>query len=1201
MSQPTGTGLTPTHDLERLIDLFRLPKFYYEGFIFRRTILLSDGAPPKRTDQNALWAKYYVQIAGTTMSCWDAAEIEMAAQEGRQVAPTYTNITDARVDLPDPHSSAHSTELLNPPSPHLFFLNNAGRNKFGFACLDQHSLLAWVSAIRLSSWERSRLFEIYTGTLLGLRFFNHLDSPTPNEKAEGYLTIRFPKDTEWTKVWAVLVRDKALLNGTAPQNYYLKDNKWNRRGSLFNLAGLVNKTQHSPSSSTTLIDPDATRTEPGLVFYPKKGAKKHIGILTNISFAAAVYPESRALIESSTMFKLEGRFEGIMASHDGRPSESQTASVDQEGFILATPDEGTECDMLGWLLGVMSAFRLYGKPAKFNYDPTDPNSFYFAYPIGPERERLFLDCQTVAESLDVQEHSLAQLRQKFTSLVAARLHLPRKSVADLPESVHEPYEPIVTTPQSIDEPLSYLSAQSPSSQPALKSLDHSSTPRSPPSVTLQPSPASESPASDPNSSYSDPPLTSEIPENALRPPTSEPPSSDHHSRSPVTPQSQSELLEVGKPARPLSTLDDDLVSFAAYVTYEDPVDTPEVPTSLLISSPSPASSPSKSPSATLAPITEKTHQSSSDNPPDPVSPSRQAASQSAANDPIPEGYEDMIYALSLVDQESPMVPPPQEDSIGPSKSAQAPSTRSDSPQLEFLSRPPPASVSPQPNSAPISPDAQAVKPSFPSSFAAGKKGAARLAAAQAAQAAGKASGFRPGKPGRTASAGQKKPPSSWNSSDSEDDDDDENPNDDDDEEDEDEEGEEDDRLKKHRLTTAMPSSISQVNSERGFQANQERKTMLLPQATTREGTYSMYSTGGPTSDSRPISQAVSSAGGSGGGAGGEMGQFPNPANRREVPAVLRDQPAETGAENNGLRPAFSQHGLLHRVMQERQEKSAKSIQEAAHWSGEPLVQVNHKPPPIQSGLLGAIASHERDRKRDGGMGAMLTERARERALRQRETDELQRQSMFMMAGAGPMGFPNQPGFNQLPMLQMMYNHQPHLFPTAAGMPTPYEQMMFQQHQFQLQQQAILNAQQYMVGAPYPYSAAPLLQQQQQQQQSLANGANPSGTLSTHQSVYGFPLNIQQQQQQQQAQFGFLPLPSQQQQQPLTLNPHLNPQHQASLNNHHPGPVVGRPASAAAPAPLLPGSSSATTLASAAAAAGNPSSNGPNHLYSYHQS
>lgn len=153
-------------------------------------------------------------------------------------------------------------------------------------------------------------------------------------------------------------------------------------------------------------------------------------------------------------------------------------------------------------------------------------------------------------------------------------------------------------------------------------------------------------------------------------------------------------------------------------------------------------------------------------------------------------------------------------------------------------------------------------------------------------------------------------------------------------------------------------------------------------------------------------------------------------------------------------------------MQEKQEKSIQSIQEAAHRSGEPLVQVNHKPPPPQNGLLGAIANHERDRKRDGGMGAVLTERVRERKAlegRQREMEEMQRASM-VNGGMGMMGYPNYGPMMQAGMMPMMYN--PSMMGGMGGMGSPpgsgggYEQMMYHQaHQMQMQQQAMLAAQQ----------------------------------------------------------------------------------------------------------------------------------------------
>jgi len=480
----------------------------------------------------------------------------------------------------------------------------------------------------------------------------------------------------------------------------------------------------------------------------------------------------------------------------------------------------------------------------------------------------------------------------------------------------------------------------------------------------------------------------------------------------------------------------------------------------------------------------------------------------------------MIYALSLADENPSVVPPTKETTIRSSSASPnpaspnpaspnpaSPNPASPNPaslQHEFLSKPPPAPASPQPESAPISPEPHSTKTSFPSSFAAGKKSAARLAAVQASQASGKAAGFRPGKPGRSASAAPKKPSTTWNSdSDDEEDEDNRNEEDEEDEEDAEEAEEEDERLKKYRLPTAIPRSVS----ERGLQPNQARQNLNQLQA-SREGTYSMYSTSGNPQDGRPMSQAVNQ--------GTEVGQFPNPASRREIPAVLRDQPAEPAENDPSLRPAFSQHGLLHRVMQERQEKSAKSTQEAAHRSGEPLLHVNHKPPPIQSGLLGAIASHERDRKRDGGMGAVLTLRAREQAMRQRENDELQRQSMMMMAGApGAMGYPaaGYPNgmMNQAAMMQMMYNPQMMAAGGMMGGGATYEQLLFQQHQMQLQQQAY--AQQcYM--APYGYPAVgqqgPMMPNGGMMNQGMPNG----GMMSAHQSMYGFPMQQQQQQQQQ---------------------------------------------------------------------------------------
>ncbi|KAI8444367.1 hypothetical protein BY996DRAFT_2754019 [Phakopsora pachyrhizi] len=378
------------------------------------------------------------------MSSWDAAELDLAASQGHHVSPSYTNITDARVYL----LSDLDPSSLDPPHPHVFYLNNAGRNKLAFACPDQNSLISIVSAIRLATWERSRLFEIYTGTLLGLRVPQSSDLPPIKEITEGWLTVRFPGDTEWVRVWCTITDKNHMHSGgsgggrssVSAQGH--RESLWNRRASLFNLAGFGNRSSSQPDHHTGPSPPSDLESEPTLVFHSKKGNKRSIlGSMTALTLAAAVYPESRALIEASTIFKLEGTFKRLNPDDSSDQHHIQSHSqLGPEGFILATPGEGNSLnDMLAWLLGIMGAFNLYGRPNQLNYDPSDPSSLYFAYPLDPAR--LFLDCQ-VARQLDVNQNSLRQIRLGFISLVAQAAHYglkpegPADSSADhsLPQS-----------------------------------------------------------------------------------------------------------------------------------------------------------------------------------------------------------------------------------------------------------------------------------------------------------------------------------------------------------------------------------------------------------------------------------------------------------------------------------------------------------------------------------------------------------------------------------------------------------------------------------------------------------------------------------------------------------------------------------------------------------------------------------------------
>ncbi|KAL7423905.1 hypothetical protein Q5752_001490 [Cryptotrichosporon argae] len=140
---------------------------------------------------------------------------------------------------------------------------------------------------------------------------------------------------------------------------------------------------------------------------------------------------------------------------------------------------------------------------------------------------------------------------------------------------------------------------------------------------------------------------------------------------------------------------------------------------------------------------------------------------------------------------------------------------------------------------------------------------------------------------------------------------------------------------------------------------------------------------------------------------------------------------EPGAQ---LTKAFAPHGLLQAGLQDREDRSAKKQEELARETGSSLVSVPSKPPPPQTGLLGAVAAHERDRKHAGGIGATLTDRDRERRLaedRQRKIEELQRQQMEHMAQFGASGgFPQYPQFPypQMPQMPQIPGYSPYMSP-----------------------------------------------------------------------------------------------------------------------------------------------------------------------------
>lgn len=67
-------------------------KIYYSGPLVRRLERQPDGQKPHKDDG---WVDVWAQLGGTTLSIWDMKEIREASREGKEVPPSYVNVTDA--------------------------------------------------------------------------------------------------------------------------------------------------------------------------------------------------------------------------------------------------------------------------------------------------------------------------------------------------------------------------------------------------------------------------------------------------------------------------------------------------------------------------------------------------------------------------------------------------------------------------------------------------------------------------------------------------------------------------------------------------------------------------------------------------------------------------------------------------------------------------------------------------------------------------------------------------------------------------------------------------------------------------------------------------------------------------------------------------------------------------------------------------
>ncbi|KIJ10915.1 hypothetical protein PAXINDRAFT_101856 [Paxillus involutus ATCC 200175] len=123
------------------------------------------------------------------------------------------------------------------------------------------------------------------------------------------------------------------------------------------------------------------------------------------------------------------------------------------------------------LVALHDAFELYGRPKSYTWDPRDPLSTMFAYPVGPGRDLLFLD-RELAETMNPREDRTSATRSRLLNVVLEQMRGADPQLLD--EAPAPPPLSLNTPPPSQQRPLhpppSGQSDEQPPQLPQLSSL-----------------------------------------------------------------------------------------------------------------------------------------------------------------------------------------------------------------------------------------------------------------------------------------------------------------------------------------------------------------------------------------------------------------------------------------------------------------------------------------------------------------------------------------------------------------------------------------------------------------------------------------------------------------------------------------------------------------------------------------------------------
>lgn len=367
---------------------------YNEGYLMILNDLNSDGKP----SADRRWVEVYGKLTGTVLSIWDATSLESADDEP---TPVYINITDSTFKtiplLPSPNG-----DLAN-----IIVLSTTLKNRYLLQFATPTLLHGWTAALRLALFENTSLQEAYTGALLSSKGskLNGIRTLLTETKFrhEDYVSVRFGSGMPWKKCWAVV----------SPSD--------------------VKKKKHLPPPCT-------------IAFYEDKKKVKcpPLALITGAYAAYAVYPQSSILINGSTMIKIEGKvaFNDVEGEKDASVFIMPEAHAGVPGFET----------LIRFLIPVLDAFHMYGRPQRLNADKADMRSLLFGMPSLPFTQYLEVNDVEMLVSLNGADHwTLYDWTRNMKDLLARKISTGYKGTGKLSRPVS--YQPVRGRDRSISQPI----------------------------------------------------------------------------------------------------------------------------------------------------------------------------------------------------------------------------------------------------------------------------------------------------------------------------------------------------------------------------------------------------------------------------------------------------------------------------------------------------------------------------------------------------------------------------------------------------------------------------------------------------------------------------------------------------------------------------------------------------------------------------